>query len=223
MSCASASRRDVAASSTTIWGKRSSVEVGVGLERRLPAIGAAVPAADPRLVHAPVALGVDVAHVEDTARSPGRRPSPRPRRSPCAAASPSRAPARPRTARSAGRDDLVPAVLRVAEDERAGGLQRVVAIPQVALLRLDGPGGQLGHLARQPAQHRPVGRADGDVIRRLRRRAQSCLGLVAHGFPHVKSAVRGVRSTYFSRLSSGPRAHASHDHLLCTVTGPIST
>ena len=138
-------------------GEMELVEVGVGLERRLPAVGAAVFAADPGLVHAPVALGVDVAHVEVRLDHPVVAHL----RAPENLFAQPHLPAARQLAFASqvgGRDDLVPAVLRVAEDERPGGLQRVVAIPQVALLRLDGPGGQLRHLARQPAQHRPIGR-----------------------------------------------------------------
>ena len=160
-------------------GEMELVEIGVRLERRLPAVGAAVFAADPGLVHAPVALGVDVAHVEERLDHPVVAHH----RAPENLFAQPHLPAACQLALASqvgGRDDLIPAVLRVAEDDRPGGLQRVVAIPQVALLRLDGPGGQLRHLARQSTQHRPIGGTDVGGACRLRWRAQGCLGLVAH-------------------------------------------
>ena len=60
--------------------------------------------------------------------------------------------------------DLVPGVLRVAEDDRAGWLQPVVAPPQLAFFGLNGQRRQLGHLLCQPAQAGAFRRVDQQVV-----------------------------------------------------------
>ena len=64
-----------------------------------------------------------------------------------------------------GPDDLIPAVLRVAKDDRAGGLERVVVVPQAAFFLFHWPCGKLGHLASQAAQDLAFARTERQVDR----------------------------------------------------------
>ena len=180
VSLASATRRVVAASSTAICGKRSLVQVVVGLERRLPAIGAAVPAADPGLVHAPVALGVDVAHVEERLDHAVVAHLARPRRSPCAASSPSAAPARLRTP---GRSAVMISFQPFSGSQKMTGRVASSALWRYQRSRFSSSMGRAASSATWLASRRNTARSAALMMissAGCGGGAQSCLGLVAH-------------------------------------------
>ena len=143
-------------------GEMQPLEVLLGFDRGIPAVGAAIFAADLHLAQAPIQLlvdvfnrekgqkGVIVAHIgapEDLLAQvhlPGARNA-------------------VLAGQRLGRDDLVPGVFRAAEDERAGGFQGVVLRPQGAFFGFDGAGGQRGGLPGQGAQRLALGVSESEV------------------------------------------------------------
>jgi hypothetical protein len=75
-------------------------------------------------------------------------------------------------------DDLVPAMLRIAKDQRSRGLKGVVPVPQIALLLLDWTCCEFSYLARQASQDFSLSSAYDGIDRDPAARVQGGLGLV---------------------------------------------
>ncbi len=58
------------------------------------------------------------------------------------------------------RDNLIPTILRITENQRTGRLEGIVPAPKLTLFIFDGSRSQVGHLASQTAQHFTIGLAD---------------------------------------------------------------
>ena len=138
-------------------------EVREVLQRSDPAARASVLAADIDLVHAPVAAGVYPAHVEPGLDDPVVVHDLAPEHLFAQAMLPA-AGQRVGALNPVGRDDLLPAVFRVAEDQRAGFPQIVVQRPELFLFLFDGARGELRDAPCQLAQDVALGAREGALL-----------------------------------------------------------
>jgi len=150
---------------------------------RDPAARPAVLAADVDLFQAPAGVRIDVEEVEEGLDDAVVAHRPAPENLLAQAALP-RAGQWALALELVVGDDLLPAMLGIAEDHWPLGRQVVVQRPQSGLFGLDGPGGQGRDLPCQAAQHLPLGR--GNRVAFHLRRHRYVAGCIGHSLLQSK-------------------------------------